>query len=80
MFYTVVRQFFKGETETHSMEVKTDRDAAIQRYFNILAADLADETITYNAAYIIDSNGLMIEGRVFDRHVPEETQSDESLA
>jgi len=75
MFYTVVRQFFKGETETHSMEVKDSREAAVQRYFNILAADLADETITYNAAYIIDSNGLMIEGRVFDRRTEEESNA-----
>lgn len=67
IFYTVIRQFYKGSNETHSMEVKTDKDAAVQRYFNILAADLADNTITYNAAYIIDSNGNMLEGRVFDR-------------
>lgn len=66
MFWTVVRQFFKGETETHSMEIKETKEAAVQRFFNILAADLADNTITYNAAYIIDSTGLMIEGRVFD--------------
>ena len=71
MFYTVIRQFFKGENETHSMEIKTDRETAVQRFFNILAADLADSTITYNAAYIIDSNGLMIEGRVFDRRTQE---------
>jgi hypothetical protein len=72
MFYTVIRQFYKGATETHSVEVKADKDAALQRYFNIIAADLADATITYNAAYIIDSNGLMIEGRVFDRREAEE--------
>ena len=71
MFYTVIRQFFKGENETHSMEVKTDKDAAIQRFFNILAADLADSTITYNACYVIDSNGMVIEGRVFDRRAAE---------
>lgn len=74
MFWTVVRQFFKGVKETHSMEIKEDKDSAIQRYFNILAADLADSEITYNAAYIIDSNGLMIEGRVFDRRVDAEQE------
>ena len=66
-FFTVVRQFFKGENETHSMEIKPDYDTALQRYFNIIAADLADATITYNAAYIIRSDGVMVEGRVFDR-------------
>ena len=65
MFYTVVRQFFKNGSETHSVEVKLTYEEALQRYFNIIAADLADSTITYNAAYIIDSNGTMLEGRVF---------------
>lgn len=71
VFFTVVRQFFKGEAETHSMEIKQTKDEALQRYFNIIAADLADPAITYNAAYIIDSNGLMIEGRVFNDSTPE---------
>lgn len=71
IFYTVIRQFFKGEAETHSMEVKADREAAVQRFFNIIAADLADSAITYNAAFVIDSNGQMIEGRVFDRRTEE---------
>ena len=75
MFYTVVRQFFKGETETHSMEVKQTYDEALIRYFAIIAADLQDSTITYNAAYIIDSNGLMVEGRTFDRR--EEVSNEE---
>lgn len=67
MFYTVVRQFFKGDAETHSMEVKQTLEDARKRYFGIIAADLNDNDITYQAAYIIDSNGLMVEGRVFDR-------------
>jgi len=66
-FYTVVRQFFKNGKETHSMEIKQDREEAILRYFSIISADLGDPDITYNAVYVIDSNGLMIEGRVFDR-------------
>ena len=71
MFYQVVRVFIKSGKETHSIEFKEDRDEALQRYFNIIAADLASADITYNAAYIIDSNGLMIEGRVFDRRTEE---------
>ena len=66
-FYTVIRQFFKNGSETHSMEIKTDLPAATQRYFAIIAADLADSAITYNAAYIINSSGQMLEGRVIDR-------------
>lgn len=67
MFYIVVRQYFKGDTETHSVEVKDTKEAAVQRFFNIIATDLAAADITWNAAYVIDSNGLMIESRVFDR-------------
>lgn len=72
MFFTVVRQFFKGNTETHSVEVKQSLEEARKRFFGIIAADLNDADITYQAAYIIDSNGLMIEGRVFDRNTESE--------
>ena len=71
IFYTVIRQFFKGENETHSMQIFNDYDVALQRYFNIIAADLADNTITYNATYIIKNDGLMMESRVFDRRPAE---------
>lgn len=66
-FYSVIRIFFKGDVETHSVEHKSTLLDAQKRYFNIIAADLASEDITYQAAYIIDSNGMMVEGRVFDR-------------
>ena len=66
-FYNVIRQFYKSGTETHSVQVFTDYDSALQRYFNVIATDLADADITYNAAYLIDSNGLMKECRTFDR-------------
>ena len=71
IFFTIIRQYFKGSTETHSVEIKTDRNQAVQRFFNILAADLADATITWNAVYVIDNKGNMIEGRVFDRRTEE---------
>ncbi len=70
-FYQIIRVFIKAGKETHSIEFKTDKDAALQRYFNIIAADLASADITYNAAYIIDSNGRMMKGRVFDRRTEE---------
>lgn len=72
MFFTIIRQFFKGNTETHSVEVKQSLEEARKRFFGIIAADLNDADITYQAAYIIDSNGLMIEGRVFDRNTESE--------
>ena len=66
LFYTIVRQFFKGSAETHSVEIKQDFKAAEQRWLSILAADLDNKDITWNACYIIRSDGVMIEGRVYD--------------
>jgi len=74
-FYTVVRQFFKGTAETHSMEIKQTYQAAEQRWLNILATDLDNKEITWNACYIIDSNGLMIEGRVYDEAAREQEET-----
>lgn len=71
MFYQVFRIFFSGETRQHSVQYFDTLEDAQKRYFNVIAADLANDQITYNAAYIIDSNGLMVEGRVFDRRIIE---------
>lgn len=68
-FYSVVRLFYKGENESHSVQIFTDLQSAQTRYFNILAADLGTEDVTYCSAYIIDSNGMMVEGRVFDKTI-----------
>lgn len=65
--FTVVRVFFKGEAETHSVEFKSTYFEAQQRYYGIIAADLANPDITYQAAYIINASGLMMDGKVFDR-------------
>lgn len=77
-FYSVVRVFYKGENESHSVQIFTDLQSAQTRYFNILAADLGAEDVTYCSAYIIDSNGMMVEGRVFDKTVAEDTNTLES--
>lgn len=72
MFYSVIRIYYKGDAETHSVQHFDTLQDAQKRYFNIIASDLADDTITYQACYIINSNGLMMEGRVFDRAVVQE--------
>ena len=69
MFYQVIRIFFKGENKSNSVEYFDDYDAALQRYFNIIAADLANDQVTYNAAYLIDNGGTVIRHEVFDRRV-----------
>lgn len=75
MFYSVIRIFYKGDAETHSVQMFDVLKDAQKRYFNIIASDLADDSITYQACYIIDSNGLMMEGRVFDRREAEPTEA-----
>ena len=67
MFFQVIRIFFKGETRSNSVEYFDDYNAALQRYFNIIAADLANDQVTYNAAYLIDNGGAVIRHEVFDR-------------
>lgn len=71
-FFTVIRQFYKNGAETHSMEVKASFEDALKRYFSIIATDLNDADITYQAAYIVDSTGLMMEQRVFNRIAAEQ--------
>ena len=71
MFYQVIRIFFKGEARSNSVEYFDDYSAAQQRYFNIIAADLANNEVTYNAAYLIDNAGNVLRKDVFDRRETE---------
>lgn len=67
MFFQVIRIFFKGDNKSNSVEYFDDYELALQRYFNIIAADLANAEVTYNAAYLIDNGGSVIRHEVFDR-------------
>ena len=65
--FVVIRIFFKGTAETHSVQFFDTYLSAQQRYYSVIAADLADTSVTYQAAYIIDPRGMMLDGKVFDR-------------
>lgn len=65
--FQIIRIFVKDGTESHSIEYKETYLEAQQRYYNIIATDLANEAVTYQAAYIINCDGLMLDGKVFDR-------------
>ena len=70
MFYIVTRIIYKGSTESHSVEIKTDPRQATQRFYNVIAADLADDTVTYQYASITDCYGNYVDGIrpvVYDR-------------
>lgn len=75
--FAVIRIYYKGEKETHSVEFKDSYFEAQQRYYNIIASDLANPDITYQAAYIINANGLMMDGKVFDRTPAPEPEPEE---
>ena len=75
--FAIIRIFYKGDKETHSVEFKDSYFEAQQRYYNIIATDLANPDVTYQAAYIIDARGLMLDGKVFDR-TPEPEPEEEA--
>lgn len=55
--YQIIRIFFKGENKSNSVEYKDDYIEASQRFYNIIAADLANAEITYQATYLKDAYG-----------------------
>lgn len=68
IFYIVTRIFFKGDNETHSIQLFTDSRQATQRFYGIIAADLADAAITYQFASICDNFGNnLLNPVVYDR-------------
>lgn len=75
MFYIVIRIYNKGNQQNHSVQEFTDRRAATQRFYNIIAADLADTDVTYQYTEIRDCFGGMVDGLnpvIYDRR-PENT-------
>ena len=75
--FAIIRIFYKGDKETHSVEFKDSYIEAQLRYYNIIASDLGNADVTYQAAYIIDARGLMLDGKVFDRRPEPEPEPEE---
>ena len=73
--FAIVRIYYKGDAETHSVEFRDTLLEAQQRFYNVVAADLANNEITYQACYVINKDGLMVEGRVFDRRPQPEPEA-----
>ena len=64
-FYTVIEIQNNG-TPAQLTTFYTDRNQALSKYYTILAA-AAISQLAFHAGYIIRDDGVMIEGRVFDR-------------
>jgi len=53
----------------------TDENQAYAKFYTICAA-AAVSSIPYHAAHLVRSDGIMIEGKVFDRRSTEEPDED----
>ena len=58
--YYIVRIFYKGQVEAHSIESRDDYKQALVRFHNIITTDLNNSEITYNFAAILDENGVNV--------------------
>ena len=58
-FYPVIRITEDGEGMHNSVQIHTDYNDAVKRWYGIIAADLDDESLTYHAAIMMDSNGMI---------------------
>ena len=72
-FFILLRFFEKNEKMNHSVQYyfasyadpSIEYKKAVQRWFNVIAADLADEQVTENGAVLFDSIGNVKESRYF---------------
>lgn len=60
--FLVFRYYIKNGTEGHSIQKFDDKLTATQRFYNIIAADLADTSITYQYTEIRGTDGGMVDG------------------
>jgi len=76
-FYTTIENQVRNDGSKGLLyDHFTDLNAALAKYYTICAA-AATSDIPYHAAAIIRDDGIMIEGRVFDRRTDEEETPDE---
>lgn len=69
-FQNIVGRIFINSNEQMSTSIEyKDTDEAYKRYFNILAADLQNENLIKHGAFIVNSEGYLIESRAFTRTI-----------
>ena len=71
MFFTVLEIQSNEGTKACIPTIYENENDALAKYYTVLAA-AAISAIEYHAAHIIRSDGVMTEGRVFDRRTVEE--------
>ena len=67
-FYPMIRIMEDGEGMHNSVQIYTEHEEAIKRWYGVVAADLENEALIYHAALMMDMNGMTGEYRkAFDR-------------
>lgn len=64
--YAVLRIYFRGATEAHSIEYKDTLREAEARFHNILAADEGNNQTTYCLAMIFDKLANLVKSEIHD--------------
>ena len=78
-FYPVIRITEDGDGMHNSVEIHTDYNDAVKRWYGIIAADLDNESLTYRAAIMMDNNGMIGDyRRAFVEPEPEPQTEPES--
>ena len=73
-FYTQIEtQVSKEGVQTAVPFIFNDYDAALAKHYTVLSA-AAKSDIPYHASCILRSDGIMVEGRVFDRRTESEEE------
>lgn len=58
-FYPVIRITEDQQGMNNSVQIFTNYNDAVKRWYGVIAADLDDESLTYRAAIMMDNNGMM---------------------
>jgi len=76
-FYTTIENQVRNDGSKGLLyDHYEDLNAALAKYYTICAAAAISE-IPYHSAAIIRDDGMLIEGRVFDRRVENEPEPEE---
>lgn len=76
VFYTTIENQLRNDGSFGLLyDHFTDANAAYAKLYTILAAAAVSE-IPYHSAHLLRSDGIMMDGRVFDRRTPVEPEPE----
>ena len=78
-FYTTIENQGRADGYGLLYDHFTDENRAYNKFYTILAA-AAISDIPYHAGYLLRDDGVVMEGKVFDRREPESPVAEEQEA